>query len=87
MPGVDLKLNPEPDGYGFLYGTLSDGDETHRVDVLPPVTHWCGHIKLPNYEPHATDWIVYVNGEEIAHVSRREDLGAMVRQRLLTRYT
>jgi hypothetical protein len=31
-----LKLNPRPDGYGFLYSTIERDGEFVRVDVLPP---------------------------------------------------
>ena len=70
-----LKLKPAPDGFGFLYGQLfaPDGAVAH-VDVLPPVGEWRGNMKLADYPPHATDWIVYADGEEIARVARREDL-------------
>jgi len=77
-----LKLNERPDGYGFLYGTLRDGELSHNINVLPPASEWRGDFVLPGYEPHATDWIVYVDGEEYARVRRREDL-ANISGRLL----
>ena len=80
---VDLKLSPNPDGYGFHYGTVDVDGEVLRVNVLPPIALWKGDMKLPKYQPHETDWIVFVNGEEIARVRRREDLGELVHQRLL----
>ena len=74
---MTLKLNERPDGYGFLYGTLHDGELSHNINVLPPAAHWAGDVVLEGYEPHATDWIVYVDGEEYARVRRREDLNSI----------
>ena len=71
---MPLQLSARPDGYGFLYGTLADGERSHNVNVLPPKSEWAGDFVLEGYEPHATDWIVYVDGEEFARVRRREDL-------------
>lgn len=80
---VDLKLSANPDGYGFHYGTVDVDGRVHRVNVLPPIALWKGDMKLPNYEPHEADWIVFVNGDEIARVRRREELGERIEQRLL----
>ena len=81
---IDLQLKTQPDGFGFLYGQVHRGDETFRIDVLPPVSAWRGQIKLDDRPPHATDWIVYVDGEEFARVRRREDLVGALNERLLT---
>ena len=62
---VDLKLSPNPDGYGFHYGTVDVDGEVHRVNVLPPIALWKGDMKLPKYQAHETDWIAFVNGEEL----------------------
>ena len=69
-----LNLKPAPDGYGFIYGEVTLGEERHRVDIMPPVAEWSGDFKLENYSPHETDWVVYVDGEEIARVRKRVDL-------------
>ena len=33
---------------------------------------------LDGYAPHATDWIIYANGEEIARARSRDDLARLV---------
>jgi hypothetical protein len=48
-----LKLNPRPDGYGLVYGTIERGGERIRVDVLPPDHLWRGDIKLEGQMPDA----------------------------------
>lgn len=70
-----LELKSEPDGFGFLYGQLlaTDG-EAHRVDILPSASQRRGDIRPSSELPHATDWIVYLDGNEIARVRRSEDL-------------
>ena len=70
-----LVLKGAPDGFGYLYGQLIAADGTiTRVDILPPASEWRGDMKPSNGLPHLTDWIVYADGEEIARVSRRENL-------------
>lgn len=70
-----LELKPMPDGFGYLYGQVFTPDgNAIRVDILPPVAEWRGDIKPGPDTPHPTDWIVYANGDEIARVTRREDL-------------
>jgi hypothetical protein len=73
-----LKLNPRPDGYGFLYSTSEGEGELVRVDVLPPADLWDGDVMLDNCKPDPKAWIVYMNGEEFARVERREDLPAVL---------
>ncbi len=74
-----LTLKPEPDGLGYIYGTLIDDDgEVYRVNVLPPAPQWRGDLKPGDGLPHPTDWIVYLDGDEIARVSRREDIDTAV---------
>lgn len=85
MPGIEFTLKQMPDGFGFLYGTLIAGGASYRVDVLPPVPFWQGQFKLNNHQPHATDWIIFVDGNELARVSHRDDIAACVQQRLLAR--
>ena len=63
-----LHLKTRPDGYGYIYGVWVRGEETVRVDIMPPRAHWDGDVMLPDRAPHARDWVVYANGEEIARV-------------------
>ena len=80
-----LTLKPRPDTYGFIYGTVEDeSGQSHRVNIMPPLSEWRGDMKLPDYEPHAIDWVIYADDEEIARVTKRGDLEAIVAQRLLT---
>ncbi len=74
-----LILKPEPDGSGFIYGTFELGDELYRVDIMPPDHAWRGDFKpTGDSAPHATDWVVYLDGEERARVRRREDIAPAV---------
>lgn len=72
---VRLDLKAEPDGFGFYYGTaeMPDGEILH-VNVLPPKDQWRGQIYMKNLQPHETDWVLFVDGEEVARARRREDL-------------
>ena len=80
---MGLELKGVPDGFGFIYGRyVDDAGDSWRVDVLPPLPLWRGQIKLESTPPHPTDWIVYVDGEEIARVRRRDDLDAVVGRHL-----
>ena len=80
-----LALTSRPDTYGFIYGTVEDdAGQSHRVNIMPPVSEWRGDTKLPSYEPHATEWVIYADGEEIAHVAKRDDLETIIAQHLLT---
>ena len=79
---VEVKLSARPDGYGFFYGEARLGDAFCRVNVLPPAPLWDGNMQLENHPPDPEQWIIYVDGEEIARVKRREDLGAAMLPRL-----
>ena len=75
-------LNPEPDGLGYFYGQLHLGSgEVLRVDILPPARQWRGDVRHDRID--ADDWIVFVDGEEIARVRRRSDIEAAIIGRLL----
>lgn len=76
-----LELKPEQDGMGYYYGTLDVGeDHVYRVDVLPPSSEPRPHFVIANERMHPTDWIIYLDGEEIARVRKLEDVeGAVVR--------
>ena len=73
---VKLDLNPVPDAYGFIYGQAHRDTDYHNVNVLPPKHRWQGQFKLDGYEPHETDWILYVDGEEVARVQERASVEA-----------
>lgn len=68
-----LHLNERPDGTGFFYGTFRDEtDSSHRVDVMPPRDIWSGDFNAE--AAHPTDWVVYLDGEE---VQRASSIGAL----------
>lgn len=69
-----LKLKPMPDGLGFLYGELVCGETVYRVDIMPPEKEWRGDVRMKVHGPHPTDWVVYLDGEEIARVRARDEL-------------
>jgi hypothetical protein len=75
---MQLDLNPRPDGMGWIYGMLyDDNGNSYRVNIMPPQGEWNGHFPPgPEYTPHATDWVVYIDGEEIARVAKRDDITA-----------
>ena len=76
MPSkVALKLSSQPDGFGFFYGRASLGDAVVSVNILPPAPLWRGDMKLPDHPPDPTKWIIFADGDEIARVERRENLG------------
>lgn len=79
-PVLDLK--PEPDGMGYLYGRLllPDGD-SRRVDILPPRPFWRGQNEPSGLEPR--QWIIYVDGDEIARVERGEEIPQLAFDQLL----
>ena len=74
-----VRLNPEPDGYGFIYGKVWDaGGAIHDVNILPPASLWRGQSMLKGFEPHARDWALYLDGEEVARVASGEELERLV---------
>jgi hypothetical protein len=78
-----LSLNPRPDGYGYLYGTLVTEEGRFRVDIMPPRPHWRGDVMLDDCRPHPTDWVVFVDGEEIARVAQIDNLAATIAPKLI----
>jgi hypothetical protein len=68
---VRLDFNPYPDAYGFIYGQVHRGDAHYNVNIMPPKYDWKGQFKLEGYEPHDSDWILYVDGEEVGRVKER----------------
>lgn len=71
MSETKFVLKDTPDGFGFIYGVYRDGEDSHRVDILPPINHWNGDIQLSGYKPHKTDWILFIDGEEVARATSR----------------
>jgi len=51
---------------------------------MPPVSHWSGDFKLTDYEPHETDWVLYLDGEEIARVKERDQIKSKLITKLLS---
>ncbi len=84
MSKVLLDLNPVPDAYGFIYGQARRDDQLFDVNVLPPKSEWRGQVKLDGYTPDELDWIVYVDGEEVARVRERTAVEAALRNALQT---
>ncbi len=78
---MEMKLNPEPDA--FLYGNAKDGDAYYNVNVMPPQHEWRGQFKLEGYTPHATDWIIYVDGDEVARTRSREEIATALRRAVI----
>lgn len=76
---MPLEFNRRPDGYGWLYGHLTDAAGNHlaRVEVMPPVSEWAGDVVCPGYEP-GVEWVVYLDGEEVARVEHRSEIEAAV---------
>jgi hypothetical protein len=44
------------------------------VNVLPPTAEWRGQLYLQDLQPHETDWLIFVDGQEVARARRRDDL-------------
>lgn len=65
-------------GSGFSTARPSLGDAFLRVNVLPPESEWDGDMKLDGYMPDKEQWIIYVDGEEVARVKQREDIAGGV---------
>jgi hypothetical protein len=82
-----LMLKPEPDGMGFLYGSITDtAGNSHRVDIMPPIAFWRGSLKPEgDSAPHPSDWVIYVDGSEIARVSKRGDIEPVIARQLSAR--
>ena len=78
-----ITLNGRPDGFGFVYGTaaLPDGS-TSRLNVMPPRAHWKGDTVLPGFEPHATHWLFFIDGEEVCRATSIEAAGELIGPRL-----
>lgn len=70
-----LTISAEQDGMGYFYGTFDAGGEhVYRVDILPPASEPRPYFVLGNERMHPTEWIIFLDGEEVARVCRRDDI-------------
>lgn len=66
-----LILKPEQDGLGFFYGQyVTDDGEHFGVDVLPPKSHPKPYFVSTQEGMDETDWIIHVDGAEVARVGQ-----------------
>ena len=72
---VEINLKAMPDGFGFIYGEGVDArGESRRINIMPPLSHWRGDIKMDTNGPNTTDWVLYVDGDEVARALSRGEL-------------
>lgn len=76
-----LAINPRSDVYGWLNGSYetADGEQIH-VDIMPPSHAWGGDLRLPGFEPHETDWVIYVDGDEAGRVRACDEIEPAIRR-------
>lgn len=75
-----LAINPRPDRYGWLNGSYETADgEQILIDIMPPGYAWDGHACLSGFEPHATDWVIYVDGDEAGRVGSFDEIEPAIR--------
>jgi hypothetical protein len=74
---ITVNLKAEPDGYEFIYGQAYRGDSAFIINVMPPQAHWRGQCMLDGYEPHTSDWVFYVDGNEVGRLGGEPDLEAV----------
>ena len=78
---MTLLLDTSPDTYGWLFGRwIAPDGERVSVLVMPPLDHWNGSAVLDGNEPHPTDWVVFVEGQEVARVDKRVSIDTALRQ-------
>ena len=81
---VKLELKSDQDGMGFWYGSCLDHEgKRRRVDILPPKSEPRPHFVISHSLMHETDWIVYLDGEEIGRVRKRDEVDRIIQRRLL----
>jgi len=70
-----LTINTQSDRYGWLTGSYetADGELVH-IDIMPPIRKWEGDVHLLGFEPHKTDWVVYIDGDETGRVTTFDDI-------------
>ena len=71
---VTVKLQPEPDAYGFIYGHAWRGERMVSLNVMPPESEWRGQYELEDHKPHEAEWVFYIEGREVARVRGQPDL-------------
>ncbi|MGE3702627.1 MAG: hypothetical protein AB7G08_28255 [Hyphomicrobiaceae bacterium] len=72
---VCIRLKPLPDGFGFIYGDAVDArGESRRINIMPPIAFWRGDIKLDKQGPHPSEWVLYVDGGEVARAVTRGEV-------------
>ena len=81
-PEYYFALKPEQDGLGYFYGRFDVGDDSYRIDVLPPATLPRPFFVMANTTADPTCWIVHVNGQEIARVATREAIEPLLAAKL-----
>ena len=73
-------LKSEQDGLGFHYGVFEIGDERYRIDIKPPKTEprpfFVRSEAIADADP--TLWIVRLDGDEIARVKSRDEVGPLL---------
>ena len=76
----ELNLSDRPDGVGYFYGQLRTKDGVHQVNVMPPEPHWAGEPGMKptgEFAPDPAQYILYVDGEEIARVKALAEVTAL----------
>jgi hypothetical protein len=68
MADVEIFLNPQPDGCGYLYGDARWKGERVRIDVLPPAPLCRRDFPIPESPPDATRWVVIADGSEVGRI-------------------
>jgi len=75
-----FKLQELQDGMGFYYGSVNVGDDTYRLNILPPKSHahpW--FVMGPREHMDETLWLVFIDGEQVASAVSREEAERAVR--------
>ena len=80
---VTVKLQPQPDAYGFIYGHAWRGERMVSLNVMPPESHWRGQYKLEDHKPSKAEWVFFIEGREVARISGQPDLESEFKRLLL----
>lgn len=79
----DMKIKGQPDEFGFVYGIATDGEgNSERVDIMPPKLAWRGGTMLQGFGPHESDWVIYLDGQEVCRVQESADIESRTLQYL-----
>lgn len=80
---MSLLLNSSADSSGWLVASYETADgESVRVDVMPPKDTWNGGSYYAGFEPHETEWVIYIDGDEVDRVLSWQEIEESVRQTL-----